>query len=354
MLLEKWMRRSRNGAAAAVVFVALGSGPVTASAKALDVVTTTPNLAALVQAVGGGTVRVRSLARPGEDPHFVEARPSFVRLLHGADLLVVVGLDFGAGYLPALIAQSRNLEIQPGSLGYFDGSVGVEAILPARTGVMARALGDVHPRGNPHYLTDPVEGLRVARRLTERLSQLEPRSRTAFETNYLAFRDALLLKLYGSEALKAIGPTALATASFEGEDSVWGLFVSKTLSPSGWIRNAAPYAGALFVADHNLWPYFARRFGLRQLALLEPFPGVAPTARHLQKVIAEMRAKQVQIILSSSYFRDEYAKKVARETGARVASMTDQVGVDETAGSYIEMIQTNLDRVTAALKNPER
>ena len=131
-----------------------------AAAKPLEVVTTTPNLAALVEAVGGSDVRVRSLARPGEDPHFVEARPSFIRLLHSADLLAVVGLDLGAGYIPTLVAQARNPEIQPGQPGYFDASVGVDKIVPARSGVMARALGDVHPLGNPHYLSDPVEGLR--------------------------------------------------------------------------------------------------------------------------------------------------------------------------------------------------
>jgi len=324
------------------------------SANPLEVVTTTPNLAALVQAVGGSDVRVRSLARPGEDPHFVEARPSFVRLLHSADLLALVGLDFGAGYVPALIAQARNSAIQPGRPGYFDASVGIAKILPGRSGVMARALGDVHPLGNPHYLSDPIEGLRVARRLTERLSQLKPSARSSFEKNYLVFRDELLEKLYGPKALSVIGPKALATASFEGVSAVRRLLGSRGVSAGGWEEKVEPYRGTLFVADHNLWPYFSRRFGFEQLALLEPYPGVAPTVRHLQKVIEDMRAKQVQIILSSTYFRDEYAKKVARETGARVVSMTDQVGVEETASSYIEMIQTNLDRVTAALNHPER
>jgi len=326
--------------------------PLSARAETLDVVTTTPNLAALVKAVGGQAVRVKSLARVGEDPHFVEARPSFVRLLHNADLLAVVGLDLGVGYLPALIAQARNPKIQPGGDGHFDASVGIDKILPPRTGAMARALGDVHPRGNPHYLTDPIAGLRVARRLTERLSELEPGARTVFQENYLNFRNALLLKLYGSEAMKRVGPKALAMASFEGTDTVRALSDSRDAAIGGWEGSMKPYAGTLFVADHNLWPYFARRFGLRQVALLEPFPGVAPTARHLQKVIGKMREQDVRLILSSSYFRDQYAKKVARETGARVAFMTEQVGVDETAGSYLEMVQSNLDRVTAALQQP--
>ena len=333
-------------------WIAFAALPPAATAEPLQVVTTTPNLAALVEAVGGSDVQVRSLARPGEDPHFVEARPSFVRMLHSADLFVVVGLDLGVGYVPALIAQARNPEIQPGGLGYFDASVGVDKILPNRSGIMARALGDVHPMGNPHYLSDPVEGLRVARRLAERLSRLDPSARSSFEKNYVAFRDELLTKLYGDRALSSAGPKALATASFEGTAAVRRLLGSQGVPVGGWEKEIAPYRGTLFVADHNLWPYFARRFGLEQLALLEPYPGVSPTVRHLQKVIEEMRAKKVPIILSSSYFRDAYAKKVARETDARVVPMTEQVGVKATAGSYIEMTQNNLDSVVGALKQP--
>ena len=347
--------RSQSSRVAVLFMITLSIGigkSQAAAAKPLEVVTTTPNLAALVEAVGGSDVSVHSLARPGEDPHFVEARPSFVRLLHSADLLAVVGLDLGAGYIPTLVAQARNSEIQPGQPGYFDASVGVDKILPARSGVMARALGDVHPLGNPHYLSDPVEGLRVARRLAERLSQIAPGARPSFEENYVDFRDQLLSKLYGAEAVKTVGGRDLATASFEGPESAARLLASKKVQPAGWDRQSRGYSQAAFVADHNLWPYFARRFGLRQVALLEPFPGVAPTTRHLQKVIGEMQELDVPLILSSTYFRDQYAKKVARETDARIARMTDQVDVDENAKSYIEMIEANLNSVTAALARP--
>ena len=352
MLFESLLNRSRTILVAAMLWTTLGSSTAAAVDKKLVVVTTTPNLAALVEAVGRDAVDVHSLARPGEDPHFVEARPSFVRLLHSADLLVIVGLDSEAGYLPTLTIQARNPKIQPGGLGFFDASEAVDRIVPAREGIMARALGDIHPRGNPHYLLDPVEGLRVARRLTERLSRLAPETRTTFEKNYLAFRDSLLTKLYGADAVKILGPQALAMASFGGSDAVRHLLSSRNLPPGGWEGEVAPIAGTPFVADHKLWPYFARRFGFREVELLEPFPGVAPTARHLQKVIEEMRAQKVELILSSSYFRDQYANKVARETGARVAFMADQVGIDESAGSYIEMTQTNLNRIRAALERP--
>jgi zinc/manganese transport system substrate-binding protein len=247
MHFKNFIRRTTTASLLAAVGALLCVVPASASEKPLDVVTTTPNLAALVKTIGDDAVRVRSLARPGEDPHFVEARPSFVRLLHAADLLVVIGLDLGIGYLPALLRQARNPRIQPGGAGYFDASEGVNTILPPNAGIMARAMGDVHPRGNPHYLTDPVEGLRVTRRLVEKLSQLAP--------------------------------------------------------------------------------------------------------KHLQEVIGQMKREDVRLILSSSYFRDQYAKKVAAETGAGIAVMVDQVGlIDEANTSYLDMIQMNLDRVRKALK----
>ena len=351
MHFKNLIRRTKITSLLATVGIVLCVIPVSASEKPLDVVTTTPNLAALVTTIGGDAIHVRSLARPGEDPHFVEARPSFVRLLHSADLLVVIGLDLGIGYLPSLLRQARNSRIQPGGAGYFNASEGVNTILPPNAGIMARAMGDVHPRGNPHYLTDPVEGLRVTRRLVEKLSQLAPQQRSSFEKNYLTFRDELLTKLYGSTAVNKLGAQQLAIASFVGPDATRELFASGKLSPGGWEGELQPLSGTPFVADHDLWPYFARRFNLRQIALLEPFAGVAPTARHLQEVIGQMRQEDVQLILSSSYFRDQYAKKVASETGAGIAVMVDQVGlVEEASTSYLDMIQVNLDRVRKALK----
>ena len=351
MFFKNFLRQKTIVTHLAVVGVMLCGTSANASDKPLDAITTTANLAALVKAVGGDAVQVRNLARPGEDPHFVEARPSFVRLLHSADLLAVVGLDLGIGYLPALLRQARNSKIQPGGVGYFDASQGSNTILPANSGIMARAMGDIHPRGNPHYLTDPVEGLRVARRLVEQLSELAPEQRDSFEKNYLAFRDLLLTKLYGSAAVNKLGAQQLAIASFEGAAAIRSLFASQRLSSGGWEGEMRPLAGTPFVADHNLWPYFARRFDLRQVDLLEPFAGVAPTTRHLQDVIRQMQQQDVKLILASSYFRDQYAKKVARETGATIAIMVDQVGLANEAGNgYLKMIQNNLDRVRDAVK----
>ena len=160
-----------------------------------------------------------------------------------------------------------------------------------------------------------------------------------------------MTKLYGSTAVNKLGAQQLAIASFVGPDATRELFASGKLSPGGWEGELQPLSGTPFVADHDLWPYFARRFNLRQIALLEPFAGVAPTARHLQEVIGQMRQEDVQLILSSSYFRDQYAKKVASETGAGIAVMVDQVGlVEEASTSYLDMIQVNLDRVRKALK----
>src|SRR5712672_3840283 len=146
--------------------------PGTASAKKLNVVTATTDLAALTQEVGGDRVNVESIARGYQDPHFVEAKPSFLLKLRQADLLIVVGLDLEIGWLPPLITQSGNPKIQLASVGYLDASQFAE-ILEKPTGQLTRAMGDVHPLGNPHYWLDPENGRRMAKALQAKFSEMQ-------------------------------------------------------------------------------------------------------------------------------------------------------------------------------------
>src|SRR5215203_2437277 len=153
---------------------------------ALNVVTTTSDLASIVSEVGGDKIAVESLARGYQDPHFVEAKPSFVLKLNKADLLVLVGRDLEIGWLPPLITQSRNARIQPGADGYFDASQGVN-ILDLPTGQVTRAMGDVHPQGNPHYWLDPENGRRIAQAVQQKLSELSPPDAAYFAQRYADF-----------------------------------------------------------------------------------------------------------------------------------------------------------------------
>src|SRR5204862_7368147 len=130
------------------------------------------DLASIAREVGGDKVKVESLSRGYQDPHFVEAKPSFVIKIHGADLLIVVGRELEIGWLPPLITQARNAKIQPGADGYLDASLNAK-ILEIPTGQIARAMGDVHPLGNPHYQLDPENGKRIAKATAKKLAAMD-------------------------------------------------------------------------------------------------------------------------------------------------------------------------------------
>src|SRR5215211_7497675 len=180
---------TRTSLVTALLAAALSAAGARAEA-AINIIATTSDLAAIVSEVGGDKVTVEALARGYQDPHFVEAKPSFVLKLNKADLLVVVGRDLEIGWLTALITQSRNAKIQPGADGYFDASLTAK-ILEMPTGQITRAMGDVHPLGNPHYWLDPENGKIIARDIADKLSQLRPDDRAQFQQRLADFTTRL-------------------------------------------------------------------------------------------------------------------------------------------------------------------
>src|SRR5262245_43200584 len=163
----------------------LAAVPRPASA-ALNVMATTEDLAALAREVGGDKIKVEAIARGYQDPHFVEAKPSFILKLSSADLLIVVGRDLEIGWLPPLVTQSRNAKVQPGADGYLDASL-TARILEIPTGSITRAMGDVHPQGNPHYWLDPGNGRRIAQAIQAKLSAMSPGDAAYFASRYADF-----------------------------------------------------------------------------------------------------------------------------------------------------------------------
>src|SRR5439155_21576521 len=178
-----------NVSVAALAAVVLIAAPVRAQGK-LNVITTTEDLASIAREAGGDRVTVEAMARGYQDPHFVEAKPSFILKLQKADLLVAVGRELEIGWLPPLIQQSRNSKIQPGSQGYLDASLGA-TILEIPTGTITRAMGDVHPQGNPHYWMDPENGKRIGKEIADKLSEIRPNDRAYFEQQYTSFATRL-------------------------------------------------------------------------------------------------------------------------------------------------------------------
>jgi len=300
---------------ASLTSIALAAGLLAAAPAhaELNVVTTTEDLAALAREVGGDKIKVESLSRGYQDPHFVEAKPSFVIKLHSADLLIAVGRELEIGWLPPLVNQARNAKVQPGGEGYFDASQGVK-ILEIPTGQLTRAMGDVHPQGNPHYWLDPDNGLRIAKGIQKKLSTLSPGDAAYFADREAAFEKRL------TEAQKR------------------------------WDAQLAPYKGTKIVTYHRSWPNFVDRFGLDVIGYVEPRPGIPPSPSHTLDLITDMKAKNVKIIMVEPYFDLKTPNSIARETGAKVLVMAPSVGAEKEITDYISLFDYDVKLLAAALK----
>ncbi|MEO6596226.1 MAG: metal ABC transporter substrate-binding protein [Planctomycetota bacterium] len=323
-----------------------------ASAPAQHLVAcTTPDLAALSRAVGGDSVRVTSLARGTDDPHFVESRPSMVRIVNRTEVLVETGRELEIGWLPVLVGNARNPAVLAGGPGRIDASAAVRA-LEVPTGLVDRSYGDVHAGGSPHYLLDPLCGLQVAALLRDRFATLWPAERGVFAANFSKFREDMAIAMVGKDM----------AALYENDAEKLGLlFGAGTLSDvlraqgdlarlGGWFAAMSPLRGKQFVADHDLWPYFAERFGLRVAGFFEPKPGVAPTTAHLEALVQRMRTGGITAILSAPYFAPQHAALVARATGARIAAMVHQPGAVPGTEHYIAFVDYNVRAVVDALQ----
>lgn len=261
--------------------LALGGSMPTAHAD-LKIVATVPDLAAIAKEIAGDKATVTALALPTQDPHFVDARPSLALRLAQADVLMVVGLELEIGWLPTLQTGSRNRKIQTGSRGYFNASQFVEK-REVPQGRVDRSMGDVHPGGNPHYLYDPRNGLRVGRALGARLAELDPDNAGFYRTRTERFATQL---------------TALLARLTE---------------------LAKPLRGQAALGYHKSWVYLADWLGLRIVEHIEPRPGVAPSPAHVTRVIGIAKAQHVKIILQEAFYPDRIALQIATQTGASVA-----------------------------------
>lgn len=286
------------------------TGPLRA---AVNVVATTEDLAALAREVGGDKIKVEAIARGYQDPHFVEAKPSFILKLHAADLLVAVGRELEIGWLPPLVQQSRNARIQPGADGYLDASLAAR-ILDLPTGQVTRAMGDVHPLGNPHYWLDPDNGRRIAQSIASKLSAMSPGDAAYFAARYADFDR----RLRAAEAR--------------------------------WDAQMAPFKGARIITYHRSWPNFAERFGLDVIDYVEPRPGVPPSPSHTLELIQKVKREGVKVLLVEPYFDLKTPQAIGRETGAQVLVLPPSVGGEKDIADYITLFDHDIALLAAALK----
>jgi zinc/manganese transport system substrate-binding protein len=277
----------------------------------LRIMTATTDLAALAQEVGGDKIDVESVARGYQDPHFVEAKPSFLLKLRRADLLIVVGLELEIGWLPPLITQSTNPKIQVGAPGYFDASRFAK-ILEIPTGQVTRAEGDVHPLGNPHYWLDPENGLRIARAIQDKLSEMRPNDSAYFAQRYASFEQRL------------------------------------KQADEQWLAQMKPYAGRKIVTYHRSWPNFADHFGLNVVGYVEPRPGIPPSPQHTVELIGLMKRDGVKVIVVEPYFDLKTPNSVARETGGQVLVLTPSVGGEKEITDYFKLFDYDIAKLKQA------
>jgi ABC-type Zn uptake system ZnuABC Zn-binding protein ZnuA len=321
----------------------------------LRICATTPDLGALALAVGGDAIRVTTFVKGAEDPHFLEARPSMIRALSKADVLVEIGLELEIGWLPVLVDNARNAAVLGGGPGRIDASTAVEKLgLPQ--GPIDRSHGDVHAGGNPHFLSDPLRGLQVAAVLRDRFTALRPELRDTFAANFQKLRNALSEAMVGKDLAVLYGHDAEKLALLFGAGTLLTVLDEQGDRDKlhGWFGDLAPFRGAKVVADHDLWLYFAQRFGLEVIGFFEPKPGIAPTGPHLSALIGRMRAEHVQVILSAPYFAPQHAELVERATSARIAAMAHQVGSRPGTDDYVSFLDYNVQTVLAALKMTKR
>jgi len=294
------------------IALALAAAPARAQSK-LTVVATTEDLAAIAREVGGDRISVDSIAKGYQDPHFVEAKPSFILKLTRADLLIVVGRELEIGWLPPLIQQSRNGKIQVGAEGYLDASLHAE-ILEVPQGEITRAMGDVHPLGNPHYWLDPENGKRIAKDIADKLSQFRPNDRPTFEQRLADFTTRI------------------------------------DAAERRWTADMAPYKGVKVVTYHRSFPNFAKRFGLDIEGYVEPRPGIPPTPQHTLDLINEMKRQNIKLVLVEPYFDLKTPNAIARETGGQVLVMPPSVGGVKEVSDYFKLFDYDIKLLIDAIK----
>ena len=289
----------------------LASAALAADAK-LNVVATTADFGAIAQAVGGENANVTVLAKATEDPHFVDAKPSYIVKLNRADVLIEGGAELEVGWLPPLLDGSRNAKLAAGQPGHISIAEGLAMLeVPAE---LDRSKGDLHAKGNPHFMTDPESARHAAKKIAEGLCAVDAAHKEAYEKNLQAW-----LKLLDEKE-------------------------------AAWLKLLAPFAGTRVAAFHNSWPYFAHRFGIKMDLFLEPKPGIPPSPAQLGVVLETIKREHIKVIVIEPYQSKHMAGTVAAQTGATVLDFAQYPGaLKGTEGDYLALLDKLVTTLAAAL-----
>ena len=301
----------RAGLLGLVLAAAAAIAAAAPAAAAVRVLATTPDMAALVMAVGGELVTVEAIVPPGTDPEGFEPRPADLDRVRHAALLVRVGLGYDF-WLDKLINQAGEKRLMRGSEGYVDASVGIP-LLEIRGQSVVNEAGHAHGVANPHYWLDPANAVLVTASIVEALVRVAPAERDRIVAN----RERFLAELDARE--------------------------------KRWSASLAPFAGAKVIAYHNSWPYFARRFRLDIIDFVEPKPGVAPSPAHLAHLIAAGRKEQVRAVVHEPYEPEDASRLVAQKLGIPFVRLATSVGSLPKTDDYLALFEHNVTTLAKAL-----
>ena len=279
----------------------------------LKVVTSTTDLYDIAREVGGNKITATHIGEGYQDPHFIEAKPSFVLQLRNADVWAFVGLDLEIGWMPVLLDGARNPKIRQGGSGYLDVSTAVP-VLDRPQGNIDRSMGDVHPLGNPHYWLDPENGRRIARLFKARFTQLDPSNAATYDANEKAFEARL------------------------------------NAAEKGWQSELATIKGKPVVAWHTSWRYFAEYTGMNIVAFMEPKPGVPPSPSHLYEVIQTVKRTGAKAIVMEPFYDRKVADLVAKQTGIKVLILPPSVGGVKGLDDYIQLMKYDVSQLATAVR----
>ena len=281
--------------------------------KKLNIVATLPDYAAIARAIGGDRVTVTNLAKGTEDPHFVDARPSFVRVLNKADLLIEGGAELEIGWLPPLVAGARNKAILTGAPGHLTLAQYIR-LLEVPTTPVDRSMGDVHPFGNPHFSLDPANGKIIAKVLAETFSRLDPANAAYFQANLQKFNERLDQKF------------------------------------AEWTRLLEPYRGTKVVTYHKSFDYVLDRFGLVLAGTIEPKPGIEPSPSYINSLIPKLKDEGVKLVLIEPFRPRKTPEYLAQAIGAKLLVLPGAVSGNEKVKDYFSLFDYDLAQIVAALK----
>lgn len=285
----------------------------------IKVVTSLPIYAYIATQIGGEKVKAEAIALPNQDPHFIRPKPSYALKIRGADLFVTTGLDLEL-WVPTLLDKAGKRELMEGEAGYVAAWEGIELFEKPLS--YSRAGGDIHIMGNPHIYVGPDNIIKIAHNIAKGLMRVDPENRDYYQKNAEAFRNHLLVKIFGKDLIEKEDPEQLLAHYHQGK--IYAYLKSHGLEGlmGGWIKKAYPLYGKEIITYHKLWVYFTKPIGLKVVGYVEPKPGIPPSLKHLASLQRLMKEHKIKTILTADYYDVGTLKRVAKKTGSTIITVS--------------------------------